>query len=125
MAFEIQRPEEGEKGIIAEQKRIYRMFVPFVTSPSPGVTFSGVFFTGDRPNWIFGTDKGGVQIYPSGHAVVNAFTPCSLFESKGDFLMYTEEASVSGFNPLSWALCSSLRLISGPKLTRVVARFSL
>lgn len=91
MAFEIQRPEEGEKGIIAEQKRIYRMFVPFVTSASPGVTFSGVFFTGDRPNWIFGTDKGGVQIYPSGHAVVNAFTPCSLFESKGDFLMYTEE----------------------------------
>ena len=68
------------------------MFVPFVTSPYPGVTFSEVFFTGGRPNWIFGTDVGGVQIYSFGHAVVNAFTPCSLFECKGDFLMYTKEA---------------------------------
>ncbi|KAF9008327.1 CPSF A subunit region-domain-containing protein [Cyathus striatus] len=90
-AFEIQRPEEGERSIIAEQKKIMRLFVPFVTSPAPGVTYSGVFFTGDRPNWILSTDKSGMQIYPSGHAVVHAFTPCSLWESKGDFLLYTEE----------------------------------
>ncbi|KAF8156589.1 CPSF A subunit region-domain-containing protein [Crassisporium funariophilum] len=91
MAFEIQRQEEGEKSIIAEQKRISRNFVPFVTSPAAGVTFSGVFFTGDRPNWILAGNKSGVQIYPSGHSVVHAFTACSLWESKGDFLLYTEE----------------------------------
>ena len=91
MAFEIQRQEEGEKSIIAEQKRISRNFVPFVTSPTPGVTFSGVFFTGDRPNWILAGNKSGVQIYPSGHSVVHAFTACSLWDSKGDFLLYTDE----------------------------------
>lgn len=91
MAFEIQRQEEGEKSIIAEQKRISRNFLPFVTSPTPGVTFSGVFFTGDRPNWILAGNKGGVQIYPSGHSVVHAFAACSLWDSKGDFLLYTDE----------------------------------
>ncbi|KAF8816784.1 hypothetical protein BYT27DRAFT_7181242 [Phlegmacium glaucopus] len=91
MAFEIQRQEEGEKSIIAEQKRISRNFIPFVTSPSPGVTFSGVFFTGDRPNWILAGNKSGVQIYPSGHSVVHAFAACSLWDSKGDFLLYTDE----------------------------------
>ncbi|GLB39375.1 putative CPSF A subunit region [Lyophyllum shimeji] len=90
-AFEIQRPDESEKSIIAEQKRVLRMFIPFVTTPVPGRTFSGVFFTGDRPSWILGTDKSGVQLYPSGHNVVHAFTPCSLWESKGDFLLYSEE----------------------------------
>lgn len=91
-AFEIQRPEENEKShILAEQKKINRLFIPFVTSSAPGVTYSGVFFTGDHPHWIMSTDKGGVQMYPSGHNVVHAFTPCSLWESKGDFLMYTEE----------------------------------
>jgi hypothetical protein len=95
-AYEIQRPEEsaGEKSIIAEQKRVLRMFIPFVTSPVVGTTFSGVFFTGDRPCWILATDKGGVQVYPSGHNVVHAFTPCSLWESKGDFLLYSDEVSV-------------------------------
>ncbi|KAF8056614.1 CPSF A subunit region-domain-containing protein [Lyophyllum atratum] len=93
-AFEISRPEEGEKGIIAEQKRVLRMFIPFVTTPTPGTTFSGVFFTGDRPSWILGTDKSGVQLYPSGHNVVHAFTPCSLWESKGDFLLYTEDGPI-------------------------------
>lgn len=90
-SFEIQRPEENEKGILAEQKKINRMFIPFVTSPTPSITYSGVFFTGDRPHWILSTDKGGVQVYPSGHNVVHAFTPCSLWESKGEFLMYTED----------------------------------
>ncbi|KAF8880473.1 CPSF A subunit region-domain-containing protein, partial [Gymnopilus junonius] len=100
IAFEIQRQEETEKSILAEQKKISRMFIPFVTSPSgsgsgssstASTTYSGVFFTGDRPNWIMGTNKSGVQIYPSGHSVVHAFTSCSLWESKGDFLLYTEE----------------------------------
>lgn len=91
IAFEIQRQEDGEKSIIAEQKRILRNFVPFVTTPAAGTTYSGVFFTGDRPNWILAGNKSGVQIYPSGHSVVHAFTACSLWESKGDFLLYTEE----------------------------------
>ncbi len=92
MAFEINRQEDGpEKSIIAEQKRISRTLVPFVTSPTPITTYFGVFFTGDRPNWILASNKSGVQIYPSGHSVVHAFTACSLWESKGDFLLYTEE----------------------------------
>jgi cleavage and polyadenylation specificity factor subunit 1 len=93
--------------ILAEHKKIPRVFVPFVTTPpvapNPGgapspttTTYSGVFFTGDRPNWIFGTDHGGVQIYPSGHSVVNAFTTCSMWEGRGDFLMYTEDVRISG-----------------------------
>jgi cleavage and polyadenylation specificity factor subunit 1 len=90
-SFEIQRPEEGEKSIMAEHKRVLRMFIPFVTTPTSGTTLSGVFFTGDRPSWILATDKGGVQLYPSGHAVVHAFTSCSLWESKGDFLLYSDE----------------------------------
>lgn len=95
IAFEIQRQEDGDKSIIAEQKRISRTFFPFVTTPAPGTTYSGVFFTGDRPNWILAGNKSGVQIYPSGHSVVHAFTACSLWESKGDFLLYTEEVRVA------------------------------
>ncbi|TFK16893.1 hypothetical protein FA15DRAFT_650709 [Coprinopsis marcescibilis] len=96
MAFVIQRSDgeqdPGSSSILAEQKRINRAFVPFETQPAGSSSvYSGVFFTGDRPNWIFGTNHGGVKIYPSGHAVVNAFTPCSLWESRGDFLLYTEE----------------------------------
>lgn len=78
--------------ILAEQKKVLRLFVPFVTSPSPGVTYSGVFFTGDRPNWILGTDKGGVKVFPSGHALVHAFTSCKLWDG-GDFLVYSEDVS--------------------------------
>ncbi|KAH8089926.1 CPSF A subunit region-domain-containing protein [Cristinia sonorae] len=83
--------EENEKSVLAEQKRISRLLIPFVTSPAPGKSFSGVFFTGDRPSWILSTDKGGVKMHSSGHSVVHAFTACSLWESKGDFLLYTEE----------------------------------
>ncbi|KAK0240309.1 CPSF A subunit region-domain-containing protein [Armillaria nabsnona] len=90
-AFEIQRSEETERSAIAEQKRISRAFIPFVTTRGSGATFSGVFFTGDNPSWIIASDKGGVQLYPSGHGVVHSFTPCSLWESKGDFLIYSEE----------------------------------
>jgi len=91
IAFEIHRQDENEKSILAEHKRIFRTFVPFVTTPEPGVTYSGVFLTGDRPNWILAGNQSGLQIYPSGHSVVHAFTPCSLWESKAEFLMYTEE----------------------------------
>ncbi|KIP11832.1 hypothetical protein PHLGIDRAFT_98931 [Phlebiopsis gigantea 11061_1 CR5-6] len=90
-AFDIQQSEEVEKSVLAEQKRISRQLIPFVTSPAPGRTFSGAFLTGDRPCWILSTDKGGVKIMPSGHSVVHAFTACSLWESKGDFLLYSEE----------------------------------
>ena len=93
-AFDIQQSEEVEKSVLAEQKRISRQLIPFVTSPTPGQSFCGVFFTGDRPCWILSTDKGGVKVLPSGHAVVHAFTACSLWESKGDFLLYTEEVGV-------------------------------
>ena len=107
MAFEIHRMEEGEGAepkVLAEVKKVQRAFVPFVTQlrtsttrPGEATTYSGVFFTGDRPNWILGTDKGGIQIFPSGHAVVNAFTPCSIWDERGDFLLYTEEVRVSMF----------------------------
>ncbi|KAK7059173.1 mRNA cleavage and polyadenylation factor subunit [Paramarasmius palmivorus] len=89
--FEISRPETGAQGILAEQKRIIRNFIPFATMSPSGRTFSGVFFTGDNPSWILATDKGGVHLYPSGHTVVHAFTPCSLWESKAEFLVYSDE----------------------------------
>ncbi|KAF8633074.1 hypothetical protein AX15_001523 [Amanita polypyramis BW_CC] len=93
-AFEIQRAEENEKSIIAEQKRISRTFVPF-TSTIGSTALSGVFFTGDNPNWILATDKGGLNLYPSGHNVVHTFTACSLWESKSEFLVYTDEGGPS------------------------------
>ncbi|KAJ6588439.1 CPSF A subunit region-domain-containing protein [Mycena capillaripes] len=90
-SFEIQRPDEADKSIIAEQKRISRQFIPFLTSLPSGHSLSGVFFTGDRPSWILATNKSCVKIHPSGHSVVHAFTACSLWDSKGDFLLYSEE----------------------------------
>lgn len=90
-AFEIRRPDETEKTVLTEHKRISRTLVPFVTSPSPGINYSGVFFTGDRPSWILATNKSGVKIIPSGHGVVHSFTTCSLWDSKGDFLLYSDE----------------------------------
>lgn len=92
-AFDIQRPEEAAQTALAEQKRIFRQLIPFVTSPSEGSILHGVFFTGDRPSWILATDKSGARIHPSGHAVVHSFTTCSLWESKGDFLLYTDEVT--------------------------------
>ncbi|KAG6820213.1 hypothetical protein H0H93_003867 [Arthromyces matolae] len=117
-AFEIQRPEEGEKSILAEQKRVLRMFIPFVTTPTPGTTYSGVFFTGDRPSWILSTDKCGLHLYPSGHNVVHAFTSCSLWESKGDFLLYSEERR-QGPSLLEWIPDFHL---TGPLPTRTITR---
>ncbi|EIN09100.1 hypothetical protein PUNSTDRAFT_67240 [Punctularia strigosozonata HHB-11173 SS5] len=89
--FEIQRQDDSEKSILAEQKKISRVLIPFLTSPSPTTTFSGVFFTGDHPCWILKPDRSGIRIHPSGHSVVHAFTSCSLWESKGDFLLYSDE----------------------------------
>ncbi|CCL98048.1 uncharacterized protein FIBRA_00042 [Fibroporia radiculosa] len=90
-AFNIQHSDEVEKSVLAEQKRISHLLIPFATSPSPGQTFSGVFLTGDRPSWLLCTDKGGVKVLPSGHSVVHAFTASSVWESKNDFLLYSEE----------------------------------
>ncbi|KAI9568018.1 CPSF A subunit region-domain-containing protein [Boletus coccyginus] len=95
--FELSKQEEAEKTVLAEQKRISRTFVPFVTCPSTslnvscGHTLTGVFFTGDKPSWIVRTDKGGHKLFPSGHVVVHAFTACSLWESKAEFLVYSDE----------------------------------
>lgn len=93
-AFDIQLSDETEKSILAEQKKISRQLVPFFTSPRRGANYSGVFLTGDRPSWILSTDKGGIRIIPSGYSVVHAFTACSIWESKGDFLLYSEEVCI-------------------------------
>lgn len=122
IAFEIQRQEEAEKSILAEQKRISRNFVPFVTTPASGTTYTGVFFTGDRPNWILAGNKSGVQIYPSGHSVVHAFTACSLWESKGDFLLYTEEVRALQANTTLFNIYTRFQ---GPTLLEWVPNFQL
>jgi len=64
--------------------------VLLVTSRSPGVTFSGVFFTEDR-NWILAGNKSGIQIYPSRQSIVRVFAACSSWDSKADFLLHTDE----------------------------------
>ena len=92
--FDIQPSDETEKSILAEQKKISRQLIPFFTSPRRGANYSGVFLTGDRPSWILSTDKGGIRIIPSGYSVVHAFTACSIWESKGDFLLYSEEVGI-------------------------------
>ncbi|KAF5359903.1 hypothetical protein D9758_013993 [Tetrapyrgos nigripes] len=83
---------------LAEQKKILRMFVPFSTMPhhsssplSPETRYTGVFFTSENPSWILGMDKGGLRMYSSGYLVVHVFTPCSLWDSKGEFLVYSNE----------------------------------
>lgn len=93
--FEPRQNESVERSLINEQRRIVRQLIPFQTSPSPDVTLHGVFFTGDQPRWIISTAKGGVKFHSCNYAVVNAFTPCSVWESKGDFLMYTDEVRLS------------------------------
>jgi cleavage and polyadenylation specificity factor subunit 1 len=90
-AFNVQKQEEIEKTILAEQKRISHTFVPFVMSSAPGTSLTGVFLTGDRPSWIVATDKGGLRVIPSGHTVVYSFTASSLWESKSEFLIYSDE----------------------------------
>jgi cleavage and polyadenylation specificity factor subunit 1 len=109
--YKIQRPDESTEksaSVLAEQKRISRVLIPFVTFPTRtlngvhgntqggtllpvAVPYHGVFFTGDNPTWFIRTNKGGTRVYPSGHNVVHAFTTCSLWDSRNDFLMYTDE----------------------------------
>ncbi|KAJ4491198.1 CPSF A subunit region-domain-containing protein [Lentinula edodes] len=94
---------------LTDQKRFTRMFLPFVTpnvsssltipqnkQKKGTTTYSGVFFTGENPSWIISTDRGGVHLYPSGHAVVHAFTACPVLASRdprigGEFLIYSDE----------------------------------
>jgi cleavage and polyadenylation specificity factor subunit 1 len=71
-----------------------RQLIPFVTSPTPDKTLSGVFLTGENPSWILQTDKASVNVIPSGHAVVHAFTSTSLWDWKGDFLLYSDEVGL-------------------------------
>lgn len=73
-------------------------------------TYSGVFFTGENPSWILATDRGGVQLYPSGHAIVHAFSACQMgqgefqgaeeadpkenatgYSGNGEFIVYSDE----------------------------------
>lgn len=90
-AYDIQRPAEEDRSILAEQRRIVRQFIPFTTTPAHGTPLTGVFFTGDHPSWIIRTDRTGLRIHPSGHAVVNSLTTCSLWGLKSDFLVYSDE----------------------------------
>ncbi|KAJ3764362.1 CPSF A subunit region-domain-containing protein [Lentinula raphanica] len=92
---------------LTDQRKYNRMFIPFKTptgtntssstssqQPDKQNTYSGVFFTGENPSWIISTDRGGVHMYPSGHAYVLAFTACpvnSSKESRGEFLIYSDE----------------------------------
>ncbi|KAJ3894218.1 CPSF A subunit region-domain-containing protein [Lentinula edodes] len=95
--FELQNSNIAGAGgsALTDQKKFTRMFLPFVT-PNGTTTYSGVFFTGENPSWIISTDRGGVHLYPSGHAVVHAFTACPVLASRdprigGEFLIYSDE----------------------------------
>ncbi|KAJ3777509.1 CPSF A subunit region-domain-containing protein [Lentinula raphanica] len=99
---------------LTDQRKYNRMFIPFKTptgtntssstssqQPDKQNTYSGVFFTGENPSWIISTDRGGVHMYPSGHAYVLAFTACpvnSSKDSRGEFLIYSDE----GLTLLEW-----------------------
>jgi cleavage and polyadenylation specificity factor subunit 1 len=120
-AFDIQKPEETEKSILAEQKRVSHTLIPFVTTPPSGSTLSGVFLTGDRPCWILATNTGGIQIHSSGHSVVHSFTACSLWDSKGDFLLYADDVSRLSIFPVTW----KSKLLQGPRLLEWIPGFEL
>lgn len=92
--FEVRHNEEIEKTILPEHKRSSRLLIPFVASPGPEKMLTGVFFTGDQPCWILATDKGGVKIHSCGYSIVHSFTACSIWESKSEFLMYTDEVII-------------------------------
>ena len=93
--FEARQANPVEKSsILAEQRRALRTFIPFSTSPSPESTLHGVFVTGEQPCWILGTDKDGLKVHSCGFQAVNSFTSCSIWNSKGDFLMHTDEVSL-------------------------------
>ena len=96
--FEARQGESLEKtSSLAEQRRALRTLIPFTTTPptqspsSPVNPMSGVFVTGDEPTWIIATDKEGLQSHPCGWQSVNSLTTCSLWDSRSDFLMHTDE----------------------------------
>ena len=91
--FESRQVEQMERpSVIAEQRRAPRTVIPFTTSPRPETSLSGVFVTGDEPTWIVSTDKDGLKFHTCGFQTVNSFTSCSIWDSKCDFLMHTDEA---------------------------------
>ena len=94
--FEPRQNDLTEKSVLLEQRKTLRTFIPFTTSPTPNETLSGVFFTGDQPCWILATAKAGVQIHSCSYGTVNSFTTCSMWDSKGDFLLYTDEVILLG-----------------------------
>lgn len=102
----------GRPGILAEQKKIVRTFVPFKTTVPIATTsampfrgsdpaveqtqeLAGVFFTGDNSCWFLGTDKAGLNAYKTSWSAVSAFTPSDLLATGSDvgrqFLVYSEE----------------------------------
>ncbi|EJD05583.1 cleavage factor protein [Fomitiporia mediterranea MF3/22] len=92
-SFEPRQLEPAEKSsVIAEQRRALRSLVPFIVSPNSEKRVSGVFVTGDEPCWIVATDKDGLKIHSCSFQTVNSFTSCSVWDSKCDFLMHTDEA---------------------------------
>ena len=95
-AFEPRQTEVTipDRPSITEQRRVLRQLVPFQTSPSPEVTLNGVFFTGEQPCWIVGSAKDGVKIHTCSYTIVHSFTACSLWDSKADFLMCTDEVRI-------------------------------
>ena len=95
-AFE-PRQEVTEKSTLSEQRRILRILIAFETWPTRDRSLQGVFFTGDQPCWILATAKDGVKIHSCGYAVVNSFTSCSIWDSKNDFLLYTDEVRALSF----------------------------
>lgn len=121
--FEARQPESFEKtSIIAEQRRALRSLVPFTTTPpTPSAqqehSLSGVFVTGDEPTWIIATDKEGLKAHASCWQSVNSLTACSIWDSKSDFLMHTDEVR-------TFISLELYRLVSaGPLSRRVDSRY--
>lgn len=94
--FEARQAEPAEKAsIIAEQRRALRSLIPFVTTTSASSREEcGIFITGDEPTWIVASDKSGLKMHSSVWNSVNSLTACSLWGSKSDFLMHTDEVKV-------------------------------
>lgn len=51
----------------------------------------GVFCTGARPFWLLSVNWSPLRLYPTASPVVHALAPCSVFGSRGDFLIHTDE----------------------------------
>jgi cleavage and polyadenylation specificity factor subunit 1 len=62
-----------------------RHLIPFTAA------LSGVFLTGNRPIWICATNQSPVRITPAASTVVHAFAACSVWGSRTEFLVHTDE----------------------------------